>query len=71
VTCEQWKAKPERNIARDSDTAARLHGTWWEVIVVWEHEDPKSPQPESSPWTPAPGHVNPHHIPTRCSGRHV
>jgi DNA mismatch endonuclease (patch repair protein) len=37
-----WKAKLERNVARDSDTEARLRDAGWEVIVVWEHEDPEA-----------------------------
>jgi G:T-mismatch repair DNA endonuclease (very short patch repair protein) len=37
-----WKAKLEHNVAQDSDTEARLRDAGWEVIVVWEHEDPET-----------------------------
>lgn len=35
-----WDAKLARNRARDSDTEQRLRTAGWEVVVVWEHEDP-------------------------------
>jgi len=35
---DYWRAKIERNTARDLDTAERLAAAGWELIVVWEHE---------------------------------
>lgn len=35
-----WEEKLARNVARDTDTAERLSRTGWELVVVWEHEDP-------------------------------
>lgn len=35
-----WQAKLDRNVERDRDTDERLRGADWEVIRVWEHEDP-------------------------------
>lgn len=35
-----WHAKLDRNVERDRDTDERLRGADWEVIRVWEHEDP-------------------------------
>lgn len=34
-----WRAKLERNRARDSDSDAQLHRAGWKVIRVWEHDD--------------------------------
>lgn len=34
-----WKAKLERNRARDADTGARLAAAGWQVVRAWEHED--------------------------------
>ncbi len=34
-----WRAKLERNRARDADTTARLMEAGWRVFRVWEHED--------------------------------
>lgn len=36
-----WADKVQRNIARDHDTARRLHEAGWLLVVVWEHEDPQ------------------------------
>ena len=33
-----WKAKVERNTARDRVVTQRLEGEGWRVIRVWEHE---------------------------------
>jgi DNA mismatch endonuclease (patch repair protein) len=33
-----WRAKFERNRARDAQVAAQLRHLGWKVIVVWEHE---------------------------------
>ena len=35
-----WSEKLEKNVARDRDTDARLRQIGWDVIRVWEHEDP-------------------------------
>lgn len=35
-----WRAKLERNKARDTDTDARLEAAGWRVLRIWEHEDP-------------------------------
>jgi DNA mismatch endonuclease (patch repair protein) len=36
-----WREKIERNRARDRETDQLLAGAGWEVVRVWEHEDPK------------------------------
>ena len=36
-----WADKLARNVARDRDTEARLRDAGWEVVVVWEHDDPE------------------------------
>jgi DNA mismatch endonuclease (patch repair protein) len=35
-----WRSKIEKNRARDSDTDDRLARAGWQVLRVWEHEDP-------------------------------
>jgi len=35
-----WRLKVEDNRARDRDTTAQLRRAGWEVVRVWEHEDP-------------------------------
>jgi DNA mismatch endonuclease, patch repair protein len=35
-----WREKIEANQDRDEDTNRRLRELGWEVIRVWEHEDP-------------------------------
>jgi DNA mismatch endonuclease (patch repair protein) len=35
-----WRSKIEANTARDRDTNSRLTAAGWQVIRVWEHEDP-------------------------------
>jgi DNA mismatch endonuclease (patch repair protein) len=37
---EFWAAKIKGNIARDTDTDARLRAAGWTVIRIWEHEPP-------------------------------
>lgn len=37
---EFWITKIEDNKARDIDTDSRLHEAGWQVIRIWEHEDP-------------------------------
>ena len=40
---EFWKAKIERNIARDRRDRAKLRRLGWKVLRIWEHELEKSP----------------------------
>lgn len=35
-----WAEKISGNQRRDRDTDARLSGSGWTVVRVWEHEDP-------------------------------
>jgi DNA mismatch endonuclease (patch repair protein) len=35
-----WRAKIERNQARDGDTRRQLSDAGWRVIEAWEHETP-------------------------------
>jgi DNA mismatch endonuclease, patch repair protein len=35
-----WATKLARNAARDADTARRLEAVGWQLVVVWEHENP-------------------------------
>ena len=35
-----WREKVETTSRRDRDTDARLVAAGWEVIRIWEHEDP-------------------------------
>jgi DNA mismatch endonuclease (patch repair protein) len=37
---EFWTTKIEGNVARDTDTDARLHAAGWTVVRIWEHEPP-------------------------------
>ncbi|WP_372504210.1 very short patch repair endonuclease [Actinokineospora diospyrosa] len=37
---EFWRDKIEGNRRRDRDTDARLAAAGWQVVRVWEHEDP-------------------------------
>lgn len=37
-----WVAKLQANEQRDRDTDERLRAGGWEVVRVWEHEDPRS-----------------------------
>lgn len=37
---EFWREKIETNRRRDLDTNERLKAAGWEVVRVWEHEDP-------------------------------
>lgn len=36
-----WPEKIERNRRRDADTEARAAAAGWNLVVVWEHEDPE------------------------------
>ena len=35
-----WLAKLERNVERDRRNSAALAAAGWQLLVVWEHEDP-------------------------------
>ena len=37
---EWWVAKLAANVERDRDTDRRLKASGWQVIRIWEHEDP-------------------------------
>lgn len=37
---EWWRAKLERNVARDAEKDAALRALGWLPLHVWEHEDP-------------------------------
>lgn len=39
-TAEFWNDKIAGNRRRDADTDERLHQAGWDVIRIWEHEDP-------------------------------
>ena len=39
---EFWRAKIVANQERDRDTDERLRAAGWEVIRIWEHEEPKA-----------------------------
>ncbi len=40
ANADYWSAKIVANQLRDADTDARLRADGWEVLRVWEHEDP-------------------------------
>lgn len=35
-----WREKLARNVSRDAETESALRTDGWEVVVVWEHDDP-------------------------------
>jgi DNA mismatch endonuclease (patch repair protein) len=35
-----WHAKIERNVARDREQNALLSEAGWQIVRIWEHEDP-------------------------------
>jgi DNA mismatch endonuclease (patch repair protein) len=37
---EWWRAKLKRTVERDRETERALRALGWEVVRVWEHEDP-------------------------------
>lgn len=39
---EWWAAKLAANVARDRDTDALLEEAGWQVVRIWEHEEPAS-----------------------------
>jgi DNA mismatch endonuclease (patch repair protein) len=42
ANAEWWAAKLDRNKSRGAETTALLRAAGWEVVVVWEHEDPEA-----------------------------
>jgi DNA mismatch endonuclease, patch repair protein len=40
TNAEYWQAKLDRNVDRDRRNAAALAAAGWQLVVVWEHEDP-------------------------------
>ncbi|MFC9531362.1 very short patch repair endonuclease [Streptomyces sp. NPDC056975] len=40
ANAEWWRAKLDRNMARDRETTACLTTSGWIVLRFWEHEDP-------------------------------
>ncbi|MGW0873505.1 very short patch repair endonuclease [Streptomyces sp. NPDC002740] len=38
---EWWQRKLARNMARDVETTDHLGSAGWEVLRIWEHEDPE------------------------------
>jgi DNA mismatch endonuclease, patch repair protein len=41
ANAQWWADKLRRNVERDADTERRLAEAGWQVVVVWEHEDPE------------------------------
>lgn len=37
---EWWRAKLERNVARDKSSTVHLESDGWAVLRFWEHDDP-------------------------------
>ena len=37
---EWWRAKLQRTVERDRETERTLRAFGWDVIRIWEHEDP-------------------------------
>lgn len=42
VNSDYWRAKLDRNVARDRRNDRSLRAAGWEVIRVWEHEDARA-----------------------------
>ena len=40
TNAEWWKAKLDRNVERDAETQSQWELVGWDVVVVWEHENP-------------------------------
>jgi DNA mismatch endonuclease (patch repair protein) len=40
ANAEWWERKLKRNQERDAETDRRLREEGWEVVRIWEHEDP-------------------------------
>ncbi|MDN3293725.1 very short patch repair endonuclease [Streptomyces ficellus] len=41
ANAEWWRAKLEKNMARDRETTEHLHAEGWTVLRFWEHERPE------------------------------
>ncbi|MER5381429.1 very short patch repair endonuclease [Streptomyces sp. NPDC002688] len=41
ANAEWWRAKLDKNMARDIETTAHLEGAGWTVLRFWEHERPQ------------------------------
>ena len=39
---EWWRRKIRQNVERDHDTNERLRNLGWQVMRIWEHEDPET-----------------------------
>lgn len=37
---DYWQAKLDRNVERDRRNARELAAAGWQLVIVWEHEDP-------------------------------
>lgn len=35
-----WRTKLDRNVQRDARNAAALQHAGWQLVIIWEHEDP-------------------------------
>lgn len=42
VNSSYWSSKLARNVARDEETNVALRAAGWNVVRVWEHENPTS-----------------------------
>lgn len=42
ANAERWADKLARNVERDAHTVTTLTDLGWQVVVVWEHEDPET-----------------------------
>jgi len=40
ANAEWWRAKLDKNMARDQETTEHLTAAGWTVLRFWEHEDP-------------------------------
>lgn len=40
ANAEWWRAKLDKNVARDEQTTAHLEALGWTVLRFWEHENP-------------------------------
>jgi DNA mismatch endonuclease (patch repair protein) len=38
---DYWRAKLDRNVTRDELNLTALSNAGWQVIIIWEHEDPR------------------------------
>ncbi|WP_436980044.1 very short patch repair endonuclease [Streptomyces sp. enrichment culture] len=42
ANADWWRAKLEKNVARDNETTAHLRASGWTVLRFWEHEPPEA-----------------------------